>query len=716
MSHHEFGNRVLDARPDRIDFRDRTYSPPLVSLPESCPSVAEISEYLPQYHKTSKILDQGKEGACTGFGLAAVINYILWERWLLEQKEKKAAHDDSSGAFVPDPAPVPVSPWMLYENAQLYDEWEGEDYSGSSCRGAMKGWHKHGACENAYWPKLTTSKKRPEDEWSRDAARRPLGAYYRVDARSISDMQAAVHEVRAVYCSARVHEGWWLDGTQATVSIAGLDVPVITLSPKMTGGHAFAIVGYTKHGFIVQNSWGDDWGQNGFALLTYEDWAKNGDDAWVAAIAAPMMVSEKASVPTARSSSGTYLSSSTMLAANPNPEKHAPWSMDKAYEHSVVMGNDGKLLRRLIGTANPADNLQKVAFELPDEAIRDGKKHLVIYAHGGLNSEEAAIGRARRMGPWFDANGIHPIFLVWRTSLLESIGQIGEDIVGGFLKEQADLRSEGLGDIIEEAKKKLQNKFDKAFEAVAEKVVGKAVWSQMKQNAGAAANGVGGTRQLTNVLGQLRDKHADLSVHMLGHSAGSILLGHMLDDLKPERAISTMGLYAPACTMQFAVQRYGKALKRGVIGDGKLHVDNLTDQNERDDTVGPYGKSLLYLVSRAFEDPRKMPLMGLASAWEPGSKDLSQLKKDLGTDFAEGEIKHIRDWDEIRDEFNVAHERHADKEVVEKITKPDGKKTEHRIDIAHGSFDNDLSVVNASVARILGKTKPAVEITDLSGF
>jgi hypothetical protein len=37
------------------------------------------------------------------------------------------------------------------------------------------------------------------------------------------------------------------------------------------------------------------------------------------------------------------------------------------------------------------------------------------------------------------------------------------------------------------------------------------------------------------------------------------------------------------------------------------------------------------------------------------------------------------------------------------------------IDIAHGSFDNDLKVVNNSLKRILGR-EPGVKIADLSGF
>ena len=44
-------------------------------------------------------------------------------------------------------------------------------------------------------------------------------------------------------------------------------------------GHAFALVGYNAHGFIVQNSWGESWGNLGFAILGYDDWLDNGRDA-----------------------------------------------------------------------------------------------------------------------------------------------------------------------------------------------------------------------------------------------------------------------------------------------------------------------------------------------------------------------------------------------------------------------------------------------------
>lgn len=127
---------ALDARPDRLDLRDRAYQPPTLSLPSQWPLEKDVERLFPAYSNAGLILDQGQEGACTGFGLAAVVNYLQWTR---------SYGEGGKGAF------KSVSPYMLYDLARFYDEWPGQDYDGSSCRGAMKGWHKHGVCEQSLW-------------------------------------------------------------------------------------------------------------------------------------------------------------------------------------------------------------------------------------------------------------------------------------------------------------------------------------------------------------------------------------------------------------------------------------------------------------------------------------------------------------------------------------------------------------------------------------
>ena len=151
--------RTFDVRPDTIDFRDKMYTPTLNEVPVQI----ELDEYR---QLKVPILDQGKEGACTGFGLATVANYLL-------RRRKR----------VPDA--IAVSPRMIYEMARRYDEWPGENYSGSSARGAMKGWHKHGICGDECWPyQLKNKDNGLNDLRTSDALKRPLGAYYRVITRT----------------------------------------------------------------------------------------------------------------------------------------------------------------------------------------------------------------------------------------------------------------------------------------------------------------------------------------------------------------------------------------------------------------------------------------------------------------------------------------------------------------------------------------------------
>jgi hypothetical protein len=40
----------------------------------------------------------------------------------------------------------------------------------------------------------------------------------------------------------------------------------------MLGGHAMSIVGWNEDGFIIRNSWGTDWGSNGYTIFPYIHW------------------------------------------------------------------------------------------------------------------------------------------------------------------------------------------------------------------------------------------------------------------------------------------------------------------------------------------------------------------------------------------------------------------------------------------------------------
>ena len=133
----QLGRRLLTARSDAPDFRDYVYQPALIALRPEMPVPARLH-----------IRDQGSSPACTGFGLAAVIDRLL------------ALVDGN-------PAETAVSARMLYEMALRYDEWDGGDDVGSSCRGVIKGWYNMGVCRESLYPS-----DRPQGKsWSIDAAK-----------------------------------------------------------------------------------------------------------------------------------------------------------------------------------------------------------------------------------------------------------------------------------------------------------------------------------------------------------------------------------------------------------------------------------------------------------------------------------------------------------------------------------------------------------------
>src|SRR5262249_47009085 len=156
--------------------------------------------------------------------LSAVINYLLGQRGI-----KRVA-----------------SPRMLYEMARCYDEWPGENYDGSSARGAMKGWARHGVCEQKLWTDGMHGRGHLDARTGKVALETPAGAYYRIKHKEVRDVHAALTEVGIVYCTIMVHDGWD-DPGRATVSVkAGNErysLPIISRKGRAESGHAIALVG-----------------------------------------------------------------------------------------------------------------------------------------------------------------------------------------------------------------------------------------------------------------------------------------------------------------------------------------------------------------------------------------------------------------------------------------------------------------------------------------
>lgn len=709
----------LDARPDRLDLRDLVYRSPLRSLPARWPQDADLKTLLPAYVKAGRILNQGNEGACTGFGLACVTNYLYWLRYL---------ETPARGRKLPEL----VSPRMFYELAKLYDEWPGQDYEGSSCRGALKGWHKHGICSSTLWPYPLSADgqgifARPAVGWDEDATGRTLGVYYRVDRKSVVDMQAAIYEIGAVYVSADVHDGWSLDESAMPASHDKL--PRIARMTQKSGGHAFALVGFNERGFVVQNSWGTGWGASGFAILSYEDWVTNGTDAWAVALGVPQDLSDLKSRPAlpakgakgakaARAASGFRVMAGrglgdvgATLRVDDNPsddpwpinhvfahKPYQPLRTEEAYTYTLVSGNDGQLMSTdFTRERNDRAGLaREIVVDRPAawfKASKDKTVKLALYAHGGLNSEIGSVQRIRLMAPYFLANGIYPLFFTWKTGPGETVQYMLEDLKHR-ITDSGD-RTAGWLDRLREVAAEAK---DRAIEAVGRQFA-RGIWSEMRENAagGGTADHVLdlGARMLRELRDTLAKSGRTLEVHLIGHSAGSILLGHLLDRLggpDPMPAASCE-LYAAACSSGFAVQHYGAADKAGVLSLKTLRLHVLTDANERADGLPTaerdiYGKSLLYLVSRALDDVRKQPLLGMERAL--CTPDAAWLDDQ----WAATATPDIATWLKLWPAGALLH----------KVTAPKVRttKTGDQIDASHGSFDNNIDVLTGTLERIRG--------------
>lgn len=679
---------VLDARPDKLDLRDLPYRPPLTNLPDRYPSPQRVAEYLPMYFDCDLILDQGKEGACTGFGLAAVINYLLWLRSGKRMKAESRA-----------------SPWMLYRLARFYDEWPGEDYEGSSCRGALKGWHRHGVCLHTLW---SLDGELVESDWAVDALQRPLGVYYRVEKGSVVDIQSAICNTGAVYVSANVHQGWDLRKTKLK-SPAHETLPVVeTPSRPQFGGHAFALVGYNERGFIVQNSWGREWGAGGFAVLPYEDWVVNGTDAWAVALGAPIAsqltpVNGKSglrkqararrflipsaaalTLPGGRALRATGDSRALGWFGERDPLEKAPhaWPEDEAYEHTLVTGNDGLIVNCLLTARDEKAAAMYVCRRRPADWFRereDGPKRLVVYAHGGLNSQEDSIRRIRMMGPCFEQNGIYPVFITWRSGWKETLQHMLEDGAKAYLGTE---QAEGW------LREKAAEVRDRTLETALRFVLGKSLWREMKENVERA---VLPERGLTELAKQIKDLQQDfdgkIDVHLVGHSAGAIVCAHLIRRLAEKGLkVASCSLYAPACDVTLACESYKPAVEQGTLPAARFNIHVLADKLELDDTVGPYGKSLLYLVSRALERVHKTPLLGLEKAFDAA----------CATDehWHESEVASVETWQKFV--AGGGAKLHVLKDSQVSVAR------RKKIKSTHGCFDNATDIVGGTIAAMLG--------------
>jgi len=157
--------------------------------------------------------DQGVTPQCVGYA---------WVHWL----------EDGPVTQVRARPPV-LDPAVLYHEAQKVDEWEGEDYEGTSVRAGAKVLQAMGFINEYRW------------------------------AFDLDTLVEAVLEYGPVV----VGTNWY----------AGMDEPdregIIHVRGSIRGGHAWEIRSVDRlQGFFgMKQSWGPGWGNRGFARISFKD-------------------------------------------------------------------------------------------------------------------------------------------------------------------------------------------------------------------------------------------------------------------------------------------------------------------------------------------------------------------------------------------------------------------------------------------------------------
>jgi hypothetical protein len=646
--------RKLDAMPDRIDIRDWTYQPTLAVLP---PQIVNIDG-------VPKILDQAQEGACTGFGLAAVINFHLATERIDRQ----------------------VSPRMLYEMARKYDEWPGEDYDGSSARGAMIGWVRHGVASEKGWPSDLMGAGNLDDLRAKEARRTPGGAYYRVMHSQVRDVHAAVAETGAVYMTIMVHSGWDEPGPEVVRirhavdgKVKTIPLPIITRRGRADDGHAVAIVGYTSRGFIIQNSWGSKWGYKGFALLPYEDFMIHVTDVWVAQLGVPVDVDVWSQPASADTSAGLQRAAEAIPLTAVRP-------------FIVDCGNNGRLSDSGDYWTTEQDIERLFASSVPEAAANWSKKRVMVYLHGGLNSEGAVARRVVAFRDVLLENEIYPLHIMWESGAAEIIRDLIENVI-----TRPDERAGGAADWMHKLRDRLVEAKDRTFEVTTARL-GTALWSEMKRNAALSSGATDNKGAMQIIAGKLlqiletvpEPERKEWEFHVVAHSAGSIYfayaLPHFLAMTKSGVRFSSVQFMAPAITTALFTDI---VLPHVIANDCPIPtLYLLSDVGERDDTVGPYGKSLLYLVSNAFEGQREVPLLGMEkfATEDAPIKRLFSANQPAG--YASMVIAGAAPTSGAIDPFSVSRSN------------------------SHGGFDNDPDTLNSVLRRILQREDLKRAFTD----
>lgn len=592
---HEIDSGVVK---DQVDDRDRLY---LATSSAPLPTTTELADYRTLADETWH--QRGEE--CTGFALAAIANYLI--RRIDGQADQPS-----------------VSRRMLYEMAQRYD---GEMHvEGSTLRGALTGWSRVGVSSDDAWP------YHPNDEHGTvhgsltlarilDGRSRPLTGYQRIADERVETMKRALVEGNPLYVAARTHVGWYRLFLSTSSS-------VITRRPDDVdrGIHAFVIIGFDETGFVMQNSWGPEWGDDGYAVLPFDQWTAGATDAWVidGGIAAPVEPVSHDSLVTA------------LGAASDDTAAKALYR--DMWPHLVVLQDDGQLAST--GLYEMDEGSVKTLLYLFDEHTKAQNwqnRRLAVVAGGAGQTTTSSIEGFRSLRDTMLANEIYPIFFVWETAWHDDLAH--ELLTWAQHRDDANI-SAGVATKIAAADSLCQ-----------------AIWHEFTDRAHrACTTRQGGAHLLAQSIAYKRNQRP-FDLHLISHGIGDLLMAPLATILPAP--VTSATAVASALPLHRFERIYGEMLLDGCLQH--LTVGNLTPDAEAADRFGPTDASLLELASQVWELSRSAMRETAHVARRTGNWDVGAVPLlGLSSDFDRSELAgHLQDAGRV-ESMQIAGVAHMD--------------------------------------------------------
>lgn len=234
-----------NVRQDPSDWRDLPYTYKREPLRDS----VDLRQYC------SRIESQGHLGSCTGQAVVGAYELLL-------NKEVPDKFTDLSRLFV-------------YYNARLLENMVNED-AGAYVRDAVKAVQKFGICSESIWPyHIQDYAITPSIASYDDARHRNIQNYFRISV--IEDTLDALNKEMPVVFSMKVYESF------EELYNYGNKIKMPSSGESPIGAHAMCFVGYdlNKKVLLARNSFGRDWGMDGYCYLSFDYVRDEVMDMWV---------------------------------------------------------------------------------------------------------------------------------------------------------------------------------------------------------------------------------------------------------------------------------------------------------------------------------------------------------------------------------------------------------------------------------------------------